>query len=77
MQALQHGAKQAASKLGFQAVGGSQLSNVSAAAALQAAANSALFRSSLSPYGTSTFRSLYRVGELTRRNERARGCGCG
>lgn len=54
VQALQHGAKQAASKLGLQTVGGSQLSSVSAAAALQAAANSALFRTAaISPYGTS------------------------
>jgi len=51
LQALQHGAKQAASKLGLQSVGSSQLSNVSAAAALQAAANSALFRSAVNPYG--------------------------
>jgi RNA-binding protein Musashi len=51
LQALQHGAKQAASKLGLQAVGGSQLSNMSTAAALQAAANNALLRSSITPYG--------------------------
>lgn len=66
VQALQHGAKQAASKLGLQPVGGSQLSGVSAAAAL-AAANSALFRTAaISPYGTSSASTRARLCLSTR-----------